>query len=71
MTKKIKKILKRNSRLVRDPDFQAQADLFGIPKCPKCKAPLLAGFGYPSGDYSPCLNCGEAIPSDLDKSKES
>lgn len=70
MTKKIKKILKKNMKLGRDPDFQAKADHLEIPKCPECNAPLLAGFGNSSGDYFLCLNCGAEIPLNFEDSKE-
>jgi len=70
MLKKIKKILKKNMKLVRDPDFQAKADRLGIPKCPKCNAPLLSGFGDSSGDYYLCLSCGAVIPIDFEEYEE-
>ena len=69
MTKKIKKVLKKNMKLGRDPDFQA--DHLGIPKCPKCNALLLAGCSNSSGDCYICLNCGAVIPLVFEEHKDS
>jgi len=60
MSRKFDKILKKNRELIKDPAFQAKAESWGIPKCPKCKAPLLAGGGDSTGMYYVCLNCGHS-----------
>ncbi|MBI4822821.1 MAG: hypothetical protein HY805_01130 [Nitrospirae bacterium] len=62
--KKFMKIMEKNKRLVKNLDFRAKAEVLGIPKCPNCNAPLLAGFGDSSGDYYQCLNCEATIPVD-------
>ncbi len=36
------------------PELSAEADRLGLPRCPKCNAPLLSGFGDSSGDYHTC-----------------
>ena len=46
------------------PELSAEADRLGLPRCPKCNAPLLSGFGDSSGDYSHVLHCRAAIPMD-------
>ena len=64
MSRRLNKILKKNRELVKDPAFQAEAERLGFPKCPKCKAPLLAGYGDSTGNYYICLSCGHSAPTE-------
>lgn len=64
--KKFKKVFKKAKKQARNPEFLSETDKLGIPKCPKCEAPLLSGFGDSSGDYYQCLSCGAVIPVDFE-----
>ena len=60
--KDVFKIMERNAALLHDPAFVEKLRKTGLPCCPLCNTPILAGFGDSTGNYDLCLICGAEIP---------
>lgn len=69
MSKKLEHKFSKAMQQANDPNFAKVADQLGLPRCPKCNAPLLSGFGDESGDYYQCV-CGAQIAVDCGNENE-
>ena len=63
-------ILERNAERLRDPGFVEKLKGLGLPCCPKCNTPILAGFGTADEEFDLCLNCGAEIPVNVDDGEQ-
>ncbi len=56
------KVMERNAERLNDTAFAEQLKELGLPCCPRCNTPIMAGFGDDTGNYDLCLKCGAEIP---------